>query len=84
MSEQQPQTTPPATGGPTGEAILETVSLTKIFGGLTAVDAVSFTDCGPPNEDIQSESEARILPGRLPGIYHSSPPQTRQTQLRSP
>jgi branched-chain amino acid transport system ATP-binding protein len=40
MSTQEAATPAPAT--PTGDAILETQYLTKIFGGLTAVDGVSF------------------------------------------
>ncbi len=37
-----PETTDEATLAPSGRAILETVQLTKQFGGLTAVDNVSF------------------------------------------
>ena len=37
-----PETTDPAPATPAGPAILETVYLTKIFGGLTAVDGISF------------------------------------------
>jgi branched-chain amino acid transport system ATP-binding protein len=37
-----PETTAPVPATPTGPAILETRYLTKIFGGLTAVDGVSF------------------------------------------
>ena len=37
-----PETTAEAPGRPAGPAILETVHLTKQFGGLTAVDGVSF------------------------------------------
>jgi branched-chain amino acid transport system ATP-binding protein len=37
-----PEATTPAPATPTGPAILETQYLTKIFGGLTAVDGVSF------------------------------------------
>jgi branched-chain amino acid transport system ATP-binding protein len=37
-----PETTTPAPPAPAGPAILETQYLTKIFGGLTAVDGVSF------------------------------------------
>ena len=35
--------TPPPARPPTGEPVLETVGLTKIFGGLVAVDDVSFS-----------------------------------------
>jgi branched-chain amino acid transport system ATP-binding protein len=37
-----PEATAPAPAAPTGRTILETRHLTKIFGGLTAVDGVSF------------------------------------------
>jgi branched-chain amino acid transport system ATP-binding protein len=37
-----PEATAPAPAAPAGPAILETQYLTKIFGGLTAVDGVSF------------------------------------------
>jgi branched-chain amino acid transport system ATP-binding protein len=37
-----PEATAPAPAAPAGRAILETRYLTKIFGGLTAVDGVSF------------------------------------------
>jgi branched-chain amino acid transport system ATP-binding protein len=37
-----PEATAPTPAAPAGEAILETRYLTKIFGGLTAVDGVSF------------------------------------------
>jgi branched-chain amino acid transport system ATP-binding protein len=37
-----PEATAPPPAAPAGEAILETQYLTKIFGGLTAVDGVSF------------------------------------------
>jgi len=37
-----PETATPVTAPPTGPAILETQYLTKIFGGLTAVDGVTF------------------------------------------
>ena len=43
MSEQTPQVNPNPTGRSlSADTILETVELTKIFGGLTAVDSVSF------------------------------------------